>query len=304
MALGWVHQRLNGAMKLIYRGVAYDRPAPDRVKDGADRPVVAAGTYRGLPVVFRAGRSLGHWLSDWRVKLVYRGVPYGPGIDRPAPAEADRPDSADRAVDRLAKTLKGDRQTAQPRGIPAQPWPSGQGLPSRSPLYPGQRGDRVADLQAALQDHGLLRGPYQPGYYGPLTDRAVRKLQRSWGVAITGIADARVWRWLEGTGDRRRPPSLPNRPTERPAQSLQLGDRGPWVAELQARLRCRGYFAQRITGNFDPPTAEAVRRFQADRALPPTGIADAATLAALTQRDRPSLARWANPIAQPLNPLG
>lgn len=277
-------------MKLIYRGVAYDRPAPNETQDGADRPVVAAGTYRGLPVVFRAARSLGPWWSAWRVRLVYRGVPYGPEVDQPAPAEADRPDSADRAVDRLAKTLKGDRQSAPPSQIPARPWPQGQEPPSRSPLYPGQRGDRVAALQAALRDHGLLRGPYQPGYYGPLTDRAVRKLQRSWGVAITGIADARVWRWLEGTGDRPTPPSPPPPPTDRPAQPLQPGDQGPGVAELQARLRRRGYLTQRISGHFDPLTTEAVRQFQADHGLPPTGIADAATLAALTQRDRPSLA--------------
>jgi peptidoglycan hydrolase-like protein with peptidoglycan-binding domain len=279
-------------MRLIYRGVAYDRQEPDFAQDragAADRPVLAVGTYRGLPVVLRAARSWVNPLSAWAVTLVYRGVSYGPGLDRKVLAAADRPDSADRAVDRLAKTVNSDRQTAKPAGLPAQPWPPGQTLPNRSPLYPGQRGDRVATLQAALADQGWLRGPYQPGYYGPLTDRAVRKLQRSWGVAITGIADARVWRWLEGAGDRPCPPAPPQPPTDRPDRPLQLGDRGPWVAELQARLRCRGYFAQRITGIFEAATAEAVRRFQVDRALPPTGIADAATLAALSQRDRPSL---------------
>lgn len=271
-------------MKLIYRGVAYDRrdpPLPPALTNPERAAVVATGIYRGCPIAFRALPQIPAWLrAVWPVPLRYRGLPYGPVRDRPdRPPLAEPADSANRAANRLAQTVARDRQTTIP---PTRP-PLGP-RPDRSALYPGQRGDRVATLQAALKAGGWLCGPYQPGYYGPLTDRAVRKLQHQWGLPATGIADARVWRWVETQDDR---PAASPRAVACPPLTrspLQVGDRGPLVAELQARLRCRGWFDQRITGHFDPATEAAVCQFQADRALPVTGIADRATLAALVDR--------------------
>lgn len=291
-------------MKLIYRGVAYDRRDPQLppALTNPDRSaVVATGIYRGCAIAFRALPQIPSWLrAVWPVPLRYRGLPYGPVSDRPdRPPLSEPADSANRAVNRLAQTVARDRQTTpSPVRQPLGP------LPDRSTLYPGQRGDRVATLQAALEGSGWLRGPYQPGYYGPLTDRAVRKLQRQWGLSATGIADARVWRWVETQGDR--PAQSPRTVMAAPLcrSPLQVGDRGPLVAELQARLRCRGWFEHRITGYFDPATQEAVCQFQGDRALPVTGIADAATLAALL--DRSGLARSERPqhsnSPEPANP--
>ncbi|TAD77978.1 MAG: hypothetical protein EA001_08705 [Oscillatoriales cyanobacterium] len=269
-------------MKLIYRGVAHDRrdsPLPPALAHGDRSPVVATGVYRGCPIAFRALPPLPAWLrAVWPVPLRYRGLPYGAVSDRPDRL-AEPTDSANRAVNRLAQTVARDRQiTPSPVRPPLGP------LPDRSTLYPSQRGDRVIQLQTALVRGGWLGGPYQAGYYGPLTDRAVRKLQHQWGQPATGIADARVWRWVETQGDRPTPVPRPVPCSPIARSLLQLGDRGPLVAELQARLRCRGWFDQRITGHFDPATAAAVGRFQADRSLPVTGIADQATLAALVDR--------------------
>ena len=315
-------------MELKYRGLAYQRPAPSIAQDNSDRPSMSPsrvsdsvtigpylGKYRGCEFVLQAGRSmLAAGLAAWpwprSVVLKYRGLAYGPGYDRPLPPDAtptsaqpNAAHSANHAVDRLAKTISRDRQATPARPLPADPWPQGQAPPSRSTLYPGQRGDRVAVLQAALQRQGLLRAPYQPGYYGPLTDRAVRKLQRAWGVPITGIADARVWRWVEGNPQRPSPPPRPTVAPIRPDRPLQTGDRGPWVAELQARLRCRGYFDHRITGHFDATTTTALHQFQGDRGLAPTGQADATTWAALAQRN-PATNTTARSIALHPQPLG
>jgi len=62
--------------------------------------------------------------------------------------------------------------------------------------------------------------------------------------------------------------------------ALRRGDRGERVAALQARLAVHG-LALEMDGRFGPATERAVRMFQFRRNLPPTGIADAATKAAL-----------------------
>lgn len=62
--------------------------------------------------------------------------------------------------------------------------------------------------------------------------------------------------------------------------ALRRGDRGDEVAAFQRRLAAHGAVLA-IDGRFGPATAQALSEFQARRGLPATGIADAATLAAL-----------------------
>ncbi|GAA2691637.1 peptidoglycan-binding domain-containing protein [Nonomuraea recticatena] len=52
--------------------------------------------------------------------------------------------------------------------------------------------------------------------------------------------------------------------------------RGPDVAAWQARLRELGYQVA-VDGRYEPTTAEATRRFQADRGLLVTGTVDKTT---------------------------
>lgn len=61
--------------------------------------------------------------------------------------------------------------------------------------------------------------------------------------------------------------------------SLQAGDQGPAVAELQRRLGSNGLFpAAAVNGVYGPATTQAVRQFQRIRRLNVTGIADLETL--------------------------
>lgn len=65
-------------------------------------------------------------------------------------------------------------------------------------------------------------------------------------------------------------------------QQLALGARGDQVAALQSALMSRGITVQGgADGVFGPATQNAVRTFQQRQGLPVTGVADAATLAAL-----------------------
>ena len=65
------------------------------------------------------------------------------------------------------------------------------------------------------------------------------------------------------------------------AAVLQMGSIGPEVRQLQTALAAAGFQVGEIDGEFGPNTQGAVRAFQVSRNLPPTGMADQATLQAL-----------------------
>jgi len=58
------------------------------------------------------------------------------------------------------------------------------------PVYSqyGMQGNEVEAIQRALRDLGLFDAEVT-GYYGPITEAAVRRVQRSNGLRVTGIAD-------------------------------------------------------------------------------------------------------------------
>ncbi len=62
-----------------------------------------------------------------------------------------------------------------------------------------------------------------------------------------------------------------------PAFSLEPGDRGVEVRELQSRLFQLGWFPELTTGRYDGATGEAVSSFQAKRKLKTTGTVDGRT---------------------------
>lgn len=66
------------------------------------------------------------------------------------------------------------------------------------------------------------------------------------------------------------------------AKQLLVGSRGDDVKQLQLALARGGYTVGDVDGIFGTQTAAAVRAFQASRGLPQTGIADDATLRAMT----------------------
>jgi peptidoglycan hydrolase-like protein with peptidoglycan-binding domain len=65
------------------------------------------------------------------------------------------------------------------------------------------------------------------------------------------------------------------------AQTLQPGNRGSQVIEIQQRLRKLGYFNRQPTGYFGPITTNAVRQFQRSNGLVPDGIVGQRTQSAL-----------------------
>ncbi|GAA4700816.1 L,D-transpeptidase family protein [Nocardioides conyzicola] len=81
------------------------------------------------------------------------------------------------------------------------------------------------------------------------------------------------------TSDPTTPPAKPKPPKLEPGpRLLGTGDQGPQVRELQARLKQIAWFGADVTGTYGDLTRDAVRGFQAKRAIPVTGEVDRRTL--------------------------
>jgi N-acetylmuramoyl-L-alanine amidase len=89
-------------------------------------------------------------------------------------------------------------------------------------LAPGHRmrGDDVASLQERLVVLGLLAGPVD-GVFGPLTDGALRELQRSLGVEVDGVCGPATLRAMD-------------------ALARAVGGGDPWALRQQAEVADAG----------------------------------------------------------------
>jgi N-acetylmuramoyl-L-alanine amidase len=149
--------------------------------------------------------------------------------------------------------------------------------PEALPLARGTTGNAVLDLQFRLAEVDYPCTD-SPGSFGESTETAVRSFQERRSLAISGICDRRTWSALVEAGydlgDRllyRRDPML----------------RGDDVADLQRRLSILGFDPGRIDGIFGNETAEALKEFQRNAALPIDGMCGARTLADLIRVQMP-----------------
>jgi peptidoglycan hydrolase-like protein with peptidoglycan-binding domain len=157
------------------------------------------------------------------------------------------------------------------------PTPTTPTTPYNPPAYGqvlknGDVGDAVRRIQERLRSLGFYQGE-PDGYFGSETERAVRAFQRSRGIAEDGVVGEQVYRALEG----RTPPVTTPDDRPIPRGGLSYGDRGEQVRELQRRLNASGYSVT-VDGEYGDETATAVRRFQQQRGLPASGVADSRTL--------------------------
>lgn len=148
-------------------------------------------------------------------------------------------------------------------------------------LQKGLQSDEVAKLQARLIDLGYLTGTAD-GNFGAQTEEAIKKAQAVFGLEQTGIADAEFQKLLYADAP----------PTPQPGtfQTLQSGDTGDAVVELQLRLRALGYYTGKADGGYGPMTVTAVKKAQAAFGLEQTGIADSALQEKLFEGVQPTAA--------------
>jgi peptidoglycan hydrolase-like protein with peptidoglycan-binding domain len=143
-------------------------------------------------------------------------------------------------------------------------------------LDPGARGEQVRELQ-----HRLFQLAWLPetttGRYDATTREAVAGFQGKRDLKTTGVVDQRTWRRLVAMTDQPTHDQMFNVLHPGPA-ILAAGDRGEQVRDLQARLKSIQWIFGDVTGSYDDDTVEAVRGFQAKRAIPVTGEVDQRTL--------------------------
>lgn len=146
-------------------------------------------------------------------------------------------------------------------------------------LQRGDSGSDVEDLQKRLQAAGYYNGPIT-GFYGTLTEAAVKDFQQDRGLSAYGNADLSTQAALRGPAVPSPLPTFDPIPSRR---TLGRGDSGADVADLQKRLQAVGYYDGPITGFYGTLTESAVIGFQQYVGLRADGFADEITLIALQE---------------------
>ena len=150
------------------------------------------------------------------------------------------------------------------------------------------KGEAVKALQKAI---GKLT---VDGSYGRLTEARVKEYQKSKGLPVTGVTDAKVWNALiaatpttSTTTSGSTVTSLATEFTPYKATQLKLGSTGTAVKVLQ-----RGLGGLVVDGSFGPRTVSAVKAFQSSKGLTATGVVGVATWNAVERKVHPLLPYW------------
>lgn len=126
--------------------------------------------------------------------------------------------------------------------------------------------DYTAALQKSLADAGYYAGEID-GVYGPATVDAVKVLQKAHGLPVTGTVDKATDAALQA--------DLQAKGGAAAQQALAS------TAAVQQTLKLAGFWTGPVDGNWTPALTEALKSFQTELGVKPTGTVDAATIAAL-----------------------
>ncbi|KOR37784.1 MULTISPECIES: peptidoglycan-binding domain-containing protein [Planktothricoides] len=153
-------------------------------------------------------------------------------------------------------------------------------------LARGDRGEQVTFVQQTLLNRGYFSGPVT-GFYGELTEVAVRNFQAANGLSVSGQVDAATYQRLQQLQAAQVASfSVPSQGfnTVAGSQALKRGDRGIQVRNLQKRLIVAGYPNVVVDSIYGAETEAAVKQFQIGYGFVPDGIADANTQKVLNEK--------------------
>ena len=145
-------------------------------------------------------------------------------------------------------------------------------------LEKDDEGVLVEELQDRLKELGYYSNSCD-GKFGDRTVDAVKAFQKNNGLSQDGIAGSATLKKLysEEAVDAKGKTAGEEEQTASANGTLQKGDKGDAVKELQQRLKELGYYKTTIDGEYGSKTVSAVKAFQKNNDLSETGVADAAT---------------------------
>ncbi len=163
----------------------------------------------------------------------------------------------------LAQGFRGFPQVIGPNSFQGQTIQ----LPPRGFFQQGDRSSAVTAIQQILQTLGYFRTA-PTGFYGPITEDAVRRFQGDRGITTNGLVGPTTLSYLLGLPPLPQPPTFPSPPSN---AILSFGDSGPEVGRVQQRLQQLRFYFGPINNFFDANTQQAVLRFQQANNITPTG---------------------------------
>ncbi|MBD2502466.1 peptidoglycan-binding protein [Anabaena azotica] len=157
-------------------------------------------------------------------------------------------------------------------------------FPATAALKKGQRNAQVMSLQQKLRATGYF-SQAATGYFGPVTEAAVKRFQQDNGLKADGIVGAATLAALNfNMGASDSPVASPQ--TVETKSALKKGDISDRVISLQEKLQADGYYIGDINGIFDDATQAAVIRFQKANLLVADGIVGKITASVLESNSR------------------
>jgi peptidoglycan hydrolase-like protein with peptidoglycan-binding domain len=128
--------------------------------------------------------------------------------------------------------------------------------------------DYTVALQTDLHTAGYYSGEID-GIYGPATTDAVKQLQTASKLTATGWVDEATAAALDSAVSAKA--------------NQAVGQAMVETSSVQSLLKVAGYWTGPVDGKWTPELTDALKKFQTDLGVPPTGSVDAATIAALEQ---------------------
>ncbi len=122
----------------------------------------------------------------------------------------------------------------------------------------GMEGENVRKIQERLKELGIYEYDRVTGYYGHITERAVKSFQRAYDLEDDGVVGQNTWKVLFSSHKE---------------TSLIPGMKGDDVKQLQERLKELGYYTYDVDSAYGRKTKEAVEYFQRSNNLTADGIA-------------------------------
>lgn len=150
-------------------------------------------------------------------------------------------------------------------------------------LHKGMKHADVRELQSRLKKYGYFTYPEATGYYGKITEDAVKKFQRDMRIQVDGVVGKNTYRML--TEYSKKSITAKRVTSTKSSATLKKGMRGKEVEKLQIKLKELGFFKVGVTGYYGAVTEQSVKDFQRSKRLKVTGIADQSTLDRLYKKE-------------------